>query len=195
MNDALGVRRVEGVRHLDAEIQERRKLDGTSADPFAQRLPLEQLHRDEPLALVRVDVVNGADAGMVEGGGCARFALKALERLGRAGQVLGQELEGHGAAEASVLRLVDDTHPAAAELLDDVVVGERLADHSVASGACGSGPVWASITAGVAKVTSPGRGGQRCRVPNSTQGGRRLEVPIWHLKFVASSACLLEPDS
>ena len=36
----------------------------------------------------------------------------------------------------SVLGLVDDTHPAAAELLDDAVVRDGLADHSIGSRAC-----------------------------------------------------------
>ena len=91
---------------------------------------LEQLHRDEPLPLVRVDVVDGADAGVVEGRGSVRLALEALERLGLRGEALGQELEGHGTPEPGVLGLVDDPHPAAAQLLDDAIVRERLADHA-----------------------------------------------------------------
>jgi hypothetical protein len=42
---------------------------------------------------------------------------------------LGEELERHLSAEAGVLRLVDDAHAPAAELLEDPVVGDRLADH------------------------------------------------------------------
>ena len=129
VDDTLAVRGVERVCHLDAEVQERRELDRPPPDPLAKRLPLEELHRDEPLPLVRVDVVDGADAGVVEGGGGARLALEALEGLGFPGEALGQELERHRAAEPGVLGLVDDAHPAAAELLDHAVVGERLADH------------------------------------------------------------------
>ena len=40
-----------------------------------------------------------------------------------------QELEGDEAMQPRVLSLVDDSHPAAAELLEDAVVGDGLADH------------------------------------------------------------------
>jgi hypothetical protein len=129
VDDALAVRRVESIRHLDTEIEQGREVDRPPADSLAQRLPLEELHRDEPLPLVRIDVVNGADAGVVEGGRGARLALEALEGLGLRAEALRQELEGHGTAEAGVLGPVDDPHPSAAHLLDDAIVRERLADH------------------------------------------------------------------
>ena len=59
----------------------------------------------------------------------ARLAPKAFERLRIAGHVVGQELQSHEAAKLGVLGLVDDAHTAAAELLDDAVVGNGLADH------------------------------------------------------------------
>jgi hypothetical protein len=39
-----------------------------------------------------------------------------------------QEFQGDEAPELSVLRLINDTHPTAAQLLDDAVVGDDLAD-------------------------------------------------------------------
>src|SRR5208283_3941821 len=54
------------------------------------------------------------------------------------GEVVGKELQGDVAAELQVFRLVHNTHPAAAELLDDAVVRDGLADH--AEEACFSGP-------------------------------------------------------
>ena len=45
------------------------------------------------------------------------------------GQLVRQELERHLAAEARVFGLVDDAHAAAADLLEDPVVREGLADH------------------------------------------------------------------
>ncbi len=47
------------------------------------------------------------------------------------GKLLRQELQGHIAAQAGVLSLVDHTHPTTAELLQDFVVGNGLADHGV----------------------------------------------------------------
>jgi hypothetical protein len=67
---------------------------------------------------------------MIQGGCGLRFALKAGEGLRVAGNVIGQELEGYEAMEASVFRLVDHTHAAAAQLLDDAVVRDDLPDHA-----------------------------------------------------------------
>ena len=76
-----------------------------------------------------VDVVDRADVGVVERGGGLRLAPEALER-DRVVEVLrGQELQRDQPVEARVLRLVHDSHAAAAELLEDAVVGDRLADH------------------------------------------------------------------
>ena len=54
---------------------------------------------------------------------------KAAECLRVFGYIVRQELESDKAAELHVLGLVDHTHPAAAELLDDAVVRDGLADH------------------------------------------------------------------
>jgi hypothetical protein len=43
--------------------------------------------------------------------------------------IFGQELEGDETVEASVLRLVNHAHSAAAQLAQDAVVGDSLADH------------------------------------------------------------------
>jgi len=133
VDDAFAVRDVEGVGHLDAEIQQGRKLDRPPADPLAQRLPLEQLHHDEMLPGVLADVVDHADVGVGERRGRARLALEALDGARVLRHLERQELERHGTAEAGVLGLVDDAHPSAAELLDDSVVRERLAAHASTS--------------------------------------------------------------
>ena len=82
------------------------------------------------LPVVLVDVVDRADVGVLERGGRAGLALEPLERLRVARQLLGQELQRDAAAELQVLGLVDDAHAAAAELREDPVVGDRLADHA-----------------------------------------------------------------
>jgi len=44
--------------------------------------------------------------------------------------VIREELQSHESAEARVLSLIDNTHTAAAEPVDDAVVRDDLADHS-----------------------------------------------------------------
>ena len=84
MDDAFGVRGVERIGDLYAEIENFvDRASGPVAMRCLQRLAFKQLHGDEGLAFVLVDLVNGADVGMIQGGGRARFTLEALERLDR----------------------------------------------------------------------------------------------------------------
>src|SRR3984885_7062127 len=57
------------------------------------------------------------------------FALKARDRLRVTSNFLGQELEGDKAMQARIFSFIDDTHPAAAKLLDDAVVRDSSPDH------------------------------------------------------------------
>ncbi len=104
-------------------------VERAPGDAMLQGHAFEELHGDEALAVVLADFVDGADVGMVQRGGRARFAAETLQGLRVLGYIVGQEFQSDEAAEARVLGLVDDAHPAAAELLDDAVVRDGLADH------------------------------------------------------------------
>jgi len=68
---------------------------------------------------------------MIQSGGCLRLALEFLKGMAVSGQLLREELQGNGALELGVFGLVDDTHATAAELLDDPVMRNGLADHDI----------------------------------------------------------------
>ena len=129
VHDAAGVRGLEGVGDLDAEIEQGVELEGSRGEAVAQGFAFEQLHGDERLPVVLVDVVDRTDVGVLERGGGAGLALEPLEGLRIADQILGQELQRDAAAELQVLGLVDDAHAAAAELREDAVVRNGLSDH------------------------------------------------------------------
>jgi hypothetical protein len=57
------------------------------------------------------------------------FSLETSQRLGVFGYFFGQKLQGNKSVEGYVLSLVDHTHPAAAQLLDDAVMRDRSPDH------------------------------------------------------------------
>src|ERR1700746_2587125 len=99
------------------------------SDTVLQRQPLEVLHDDEGLLVLLVNFVNGANIGMIERRSRARLPLKALQRLRVRGDVFRKKFEGDEAAKLDVLRLIDDTHTATAELFDDAVMRDGLADH------------------------------------------------------------------
>ena len=54
---------------------------------------VEKLHRDEGVAALFADFVNGADVGMVQRGCGSRLALEAVERLRVARQLLRQKFQ------------------------------------------------------------------------------------------------------
>ena len=58
-----------------------------------------------------------------------RFALETGESLGIAGHFVRQKLERDKTVQASIFGFVNHTHATAAELLDDAVVRDGLADH------------------------------------------------------------------
>ena len=76
-----------------------------------------------------VDVVDRADVRVVERRGRLGLASEPLQGDLITEELLGQELERHAASQPRVLGLVDDTHPSAAELVDDPIVGDGLTDH------------------------------------------------------------------
>ena len=76
---------------------------------------------------MEADVVHRADMGVVERGGGPGFPIEAFERFGMA-TILRQELERDVTSKAQVLGLVDDSHPARPDGLQDPVVGNRLSD-------------------------------------------------------------------
>ena len=78
MNDARAMRVTQGVRDLDRVTQHLIDRQRTAAQALGERLTLEVLHDDEVNAIVRADVVDGADLRMAQPRCRSRFALEAL---------------------------------------------------------------------------------------------------------------------
>ena len=104
-------------------------IDPRFSQPFPERLAFQQFHGDKRLAFVFVDVMNGADVGVIESRRRLSFALKPLQRLTVFDEPLGQELQRDEAMELGVLGLIDHAHPAATELFQNAVVGNSFANH------------------------------------------------------------------
>jgi hypothetical protein len=77
----------------------------------------------------------GADLRMIQSGRSLRFALESGQSLRILGYFIGQEFQGDETIQLHVLGLVDDTHATAAQLLDDAVVRDGLADQDEACAA------------------------------------------------------------
>ena len=103
-------------------------MEKRAGDDVLERGAFHEFHNDEGATVMILNVVNGANVGMVESGGGAGFALETFESLWVVGDVVGEEFESDEAAELGVFGFVDDAHSAAAEFFDDAVVGNRLSD-------------------------------------------------------------------
>jgi len=61
MNDAFGVGGVEGVGHLNRQRDQRLVFEGAARDHVLQSQTIQELHRQEALALVLANLVDGAN--------------------------------------------------------------------------------------------------------------------------------------
>ncbi len=94
-----------------------------------QRLPLEQLHGEERPTFVFVNVVDGADVGVIERRGGAGLALEAFECGTVPSQLFGEEFERDRAAQMGILGAINHAHAAGARLFQGAVMSHRLAGH------------------------------------------------------------------
>src|SRR5208283_788602 len=129
MHNTAAVGSVECVGNLNAKLQQLVDLERTVLDLVLERLTIQKLHRDKCLRFLLADVVDGADVGMIQGGGGLCLSTEAAERLRIARHFVGQELQSDESVQASVLGLVNYAHAATTELLDDAIVRDGLADH------------------------------------------------------------------
>src|SRR5262245_12797298 len=120
MDDALGVRGVERVRDLDRQGERRVVVQRLTTDACLERFSLEQLHHQVWAALRFAHVIDGANVGVVQRGGGARLALKALPR-GVVREPFWEDLESYVATEAGVASFVHFTHAARPNSGNDLV--------------------------------------------------------------------------
>jgi hypothetical protein len=127
MDDAAGVDGAEGGEHVDGNRH--RLVDGQRAafELLAQRLAVEQLHRDEERATLFADLVDLANVRMIDAGRGAGLAPEALacRLVVRDRQ---HRLDRDGPLQTLIVRLVDHAHPTSAELAADDVVTDPGGD-------------------------------------------------------------------
>src|SRR4029077_1818001 len=87
------------------------------------------LHGDKSLSVLLVNFVDGTDVRMVQGGGRLRLPLEATQCLRVLSHFVRQKLQSDETVKLDVFRLIDDTHAAAAQLLRNLIMRDRSADH------------------------------------------------------------------
>jgi len=129
VDDAGLVGGAQCVGDLHSEPQDRIDGEWPLGQAIGQRLAFEVLQDEVVDAVLLPDVVERADVGMVEGGDGAGLALEARAQVRVRGQVFREDLDGYGAVQARVARLVHLAHAACAEAVQDLVGTESRSDH------------------------------------------------------------------
>ena len=116
MDDALLMRLVQGqCRFLFRSSELDRAAARLSSRRVGESLAFEIFHDQKIGAVLRADIVKGADIRMLKRGNGPRFALHALLQFRVRGKMRRQDLDGDGAVEAGVLGAIDLAHAASAK--------------------------------------------------------------------------------
>ncbi len=124
MDDALAMRLVERVGNLGGNLQRLVERERPLLETRRERLAVEMRHDKVVRAIDMPDVVDAADVRMVQRGNGSCLLFESGAKIGIAGDVTGQDLDGDGAIEARVAGFVDLTHPARAQGADDLIRAE-----------------------------------------------------------------------
>jgi hypothetical protein len=129
VDDAAGVAVVERVGDLRPDVEDVAEAQRALAEELPEVRGRQHRHDEEERPLVAAEVVDRHDGRMVHLRDDLSLALEAF--LGVLREVPGRdELDGDVAVQDRVLRPVDDAHPAAPQLREDLVaVGELRSDH------------------------------------------------------------------
>src|ERR1700681_696068 len=82
MDDSFGVRCIECVRNLDSPVQHLLTREGPAGNAVFQRGAFYEFHRNERLAVVFSDFMDGANIWMVQGGSGLRLPFETAQSLG-----------------------------------------------------------------------------------------------------------------
>jgi hypothetical protein len=127
MDDAFGMSGIESISNFDSDIEKKLKLEGPAENVLFEGFAFEKFHGEECLTIFFADIKYCANAWMIESRGSLSLAAEAGEGLRVTGDVGRKEFEGDKAVETSVLGLVNHTHAAPAEFLEDSEMRDGLA--------------------------------------------------------------------
>jgi hypothetical protein len=132
MDDAARVAVVEGLGDLDADVEDVAEPTVLAQEP-AQVGALNQRHHEVQRVFVAAEVVDGDDGRVVHLGDQLRLALEAL--LGFGAELRGRDqLDRDVSVQPRIACAVDDAHPTASELRDDLVpVSQPCSEHLTCS--------------------------------------------------------------
>ncbi len=145
VDDALGMRGGETVRHGYADFHRLAPGQRRAAEAVAQRLALQQLGDGVGEALLRAEIMDGQYVRMRQRRHSFGLPLKTGQGLRVFGHMLRQDLDRHVPAQPGVPRAIDLSHPPGPDGRHDFIRAETDAGAQchgaiVAQGARGRGP-------------------------------------------------------
>src|SRR5215475_14612032 len=102
---------------------------------MSQRFAFQEFRDDVRRPLMRIDVVNNQNVGMIERTGSASFLLKAIQSFGITGENGWQNLNCNIASESRISRAINFAHSTRANWRENFVLPklyarcEAIADH------------------------------------------------------------------
>ena len=100
--------------------------DGSAGDPLRQSLSRYELENEVVCGPGLLEPVDRRDVRVVERGEDLRFSLESGESFFVSSELVGKDLDRYVAPELSISCPIDFAHPAFADGLDDLVVGELV---------------------------------------------------------------------
>src|SRR6266480_186939 len=132
VHDAAFVRVGQGARHLHQDLPDLRRGERAARGQHGrQRLAAQELHHEIDHAAGLADAIDRDDARVLELGGRLGFPLEPLDELLVEREGERQDLDRHIALQLFFARLEDNGHPAAAQLLEDLVLVVQLLPHQI----------------------------------------------------------------
>src|SRR5262245_61894601 len=128
MNDAFDMRRIERVGNFRSQEEQHIGAEWLAGNQAAQGHAVQEFHSDERAPGLLSDFVDGANIWMIQSRGGLSFALETSQGVVIVDNFIGNELQRDKSAEDGVFRLVHHAHSAAAQLFQDAVVRNGLAD-------------------------------------------------------------------
>jgi len=126
MQDPAAVCVVDGVRHARDQRSNVVPLAGERSDAPVEAAAFGELHAEQRQAGMLADLVDRQDAGVIEARHGFDFATEAVEHAGHRQQLRQHDLERDHAPGVRLARAVDDTHAAAGDFVEQLVVADAL---------------------------------------------------------------------
>jgi hypothetical protein len=129
VNDALGMRGIQSICNLNRNVKKPIEFDRQASDDVLESGTIQIFHCNEDVTILFADVMYDADIWMIQCRSGLSFSLESRQALSASGKIVGEKFQSNESVEASVLSLINHTHPAAAKLFDNAIMRDGLAYH------------------------------------------------------------------